>query len=78
MSFVAHMINTAAAGFSGSESIPVYFSGGISAKQEVLFPIIERYLTQGNCVLRCLDEEPVEGALRRAREIYEEKLKKLK
>lgn len=76
MEFVAHMINTAAADFPGKEPVPVWFSGGISAKQDVLFPIIEKYLEKDNCELRRLENEPVYGAILRAKEIYENKVGK--
>ena len=75
MKFVAHVISTAAAEFTGEENIPVLFSGGISKENDVLFPLIEKYITVPNCNLARLESEPIDGALRRAKNIYEEKMK---
>jgi hypothetical protein len=56
--------------------IPVFFSGGISRKSNIIFPIIEKHLRNCSCQLIRLDDEPVEGALRRASKIFEETIKK--
>lgn len=53
------------------EQIPVFISGGISAGQEMIFPLIDKYAAEKNRQLIRLKQEPVEGALRRARRIYE-------
>lgn len=72
MQFVAHRINTAAAEISEgtSEEISVYFSGGLLQHKEILFPLIEKYISGTNCKLIKLESEPVEGALLRAKKIF--------
>lgn len=74
MEFVAHRINTAAVGLEPQKELSVLFSGGISAKNDVLFPLIEKHITEKNCTLTRLENEPVEGALRRATKIFETKM----
>ena len=76
MKFVAHRINTAAEVLKNKTDLPVLFSGGISSKTDVLFPLIEKHLT-GNCFLNRFENEPVDGALRRAKKIFETKGEKL-
>lgn len=86
MAFAAAMIDTAVrelmkgssesrrgtiAGQSNAEQIPVFISGGISARQELIFPLIIKYAKEKNCRLIRLEQEPVDGALRHARRIYE-------
>ncbi len=74
MKFVAHRINTAATEFTEdtpTQKIPVLFSGGISTKKDVLFPLIEKHITAVNCRLTSIQSEPVDGALKRARKIFE-------
>ncbi len=73
MKFAAHMIDTAAKDMRDISSIPVLFAGGISAKHEVLFPIIQKYLKTDICKLSRLEQEPVVGAVRRAKQSFETK-----
>jgi N-acetylglucosamine kinase-like BadF-type ATPase len=73
--FVANVIDTALKDFS-DENTPILFSGGIIEKENILFPLIEKHLTSKNCHLLRMKEEQVDGALRRARLIFEEKLGK--
>ncbi len=77
MKFVAHRINTAAAEFTNDtpDQIPVLFSGGISMKNDLLFPLIEKHITAANCNLISIQSEPVDGALRKAKKIFEIKAK---
>lgn len=83
MSFVAHRINTAVLDMTGAagntdasekvnctEIIPVLFSGGISAKSDRLFPLIEKNIENARCRLIRLENEPVDGAVKRARQIF--------
>lgn len=74
MKFVAHRINTAAMVLNCKTELPVLFSGGVSAKKDVLFPLIEKHITEKNCTLAIIENEPVEGALRRAVKIFETKI----
>ena len=78
MAFVAKMIDTAVESLVGSEqlsgNVPVLFSGGISAKQDVLFPLIMDALKNKNCTLERLEQEPVEGSLRRAKQLFDAKV----
>jgi N-acetylglucosamine kinase-like BadF-type ATPase len=80
LSFAAHRIDTAVNALTkhpqNKMPIPVFFSGGISRKSDIIFPIIEKYLRNCSCQLIRLDDEPVEGALRRASKIFEETIKK--
>lgn len=69
--FVANVIDTALKDFSG-ENIPILFSGGISEKEKVLFPLIEKHLSDKNCRLIRMKEEQVDGALKKARLIFNE------
>lgn len=73
MAFTAHIIHTAAKDIKGFSSIPVLFAGGISTKHEILFPMIQKYLKTDICKLSRLEQEPVEGAIRRAKQISETK-----
>ena len=77
MAFVANKIDTALAILksSTSESIPVLFSGGISNKGDILFPLIQKHMKERSCTLSQIKNEPVDGALRRAKKIFEEKMK---
>ena len=77
MAFVANKIDTALAILksSTSESIPVLFSGGISNKGDILFPLIQKHMKERSCTLSQIPNEPVDGALRRAKKIFEEKMK---
>lgn len=78
MSFVADKINTAMKVLtdgSNTQSIPVLFSGGISKKDDVLFPLIEKHMAGVNARLISIKNDPVDGALRRAKDIFEAKMK---
>ena len=78
LAFAASRINTAANALNHSSNeteIPVFFSGGISRKSDVIFPIIEKHLQNRFCTLKRLTEEPVEGAIRRAKQICKPKSK---
>lgn len=70
MLFVSRIIQTAAAGFE--KPVPVYFSGGISRKNEILFPLIRKSLGDGHSLIP-LKEEPIEGALKNAGQLLSEK-----
>ncbi len=78
LAFTAHRIDTATAALSKAcghtDPIPVFFSGGISRKSEIIFPIIEKHLQNRAVKLICLTDEPVEGAVRRAKRIFETKV----
>ena len=76
MEFAAGKIRTAAAALtkSGDTSpVPVLFSGGITNKSDILFPLLKGYLNGVSCTLSKIDSEPVEGALEMARRILCEK-----
>ena len=46
--------------------VPVYFTGGLCAKDEVLFPIINRHLPEGVCRLMKTRGDPLDGAVNMA------------
>ena len=76
MSFVASKINTALKHLkndTNQEKINVLFSGGISKKSDVLFPLIKKHLSTNNYCLSQLEKEPVDGALEKAKQIFESK-----
>lgn len=76
MAFVAKRISIAVKALSGSDTtqkIPVMFSGGISEQEEVLFPLIEKHLTEQNCTLTGINTPQVDGAVKRARQIFAQK-----
>ncbi len=73
MAFAAQKISTAAACFTPAQNIPVLLSGGICKKEDMLFPLIQKHLNAG-CTLSTLKNPPVDGALRRAKTIYETKM----
>ncbi len=78
MAFVANKINAALkdlANNSDNENIPVLFSGGISNKADMLFPLIKKHISASNCCLSRLESEPVDGAIKRAKSIFELKSK---
>ena len=79
MRFVAEKINCAINQIktkSDEQNIPVLFSGGICEKHETLFPLIKKHITANNYELKVVEEEQVDGALKRARELFEVKNKK--
>ena len=76
--FAAEKINAALAVLhqpSEDGGIPVFFAGGISRESEMLFPMIKGSLACGGCRLIRLEQEPIEGAVNRAKQIYEMKIK---
>ena len=78
LSFVARRIDTAVNMLnfdSEGAEIPVFFSGGISKKSNIIFPIIEKHLQNRSCALKRLTEEPVTGAVNRAKQIHQQKTK---
>lgn len=78
MAFVADKINAALIDLinnSGYENIPVLFSGGISEKADMLFPLIEKHISTSNCCLTRFENEPIDGAIKRAKSIFELKTK---
>ena len=73
MRFAAQKIETALR--CHACKVPVFFAGGISAAQETVFPLLKQNPALSESVLIRLDREPVEGALNRAKAIYEMKIK---
>ena len=74
MAFVASKISSALKHLkddTNQDKINVLFSGGISKKSDVLFPLIEKHLSTNNYCLSQLEEEPVDGALEKAKRIFE-------
>ena len=57
---------------AADHSIPVIFAGGISKQHDVLFPLIRKHLT-ANCNLMHLEHEPVDGAVLKAKNLFEER-----
>ena len=73
MEFAACKIMTAVRTFGKScETIPVFVSGGLTNKSEILFPIIKKHLGNTPCELIKLEAEPVDGAVARAKKIFTE------
>ena len=73
MVFVADKINAALedlANHSDCENIPILFSGRISEKADMLFPLIKKHIFASNCCLTRLEREPVDGAVKRAKSIF--------
>jgi N-acetylglucosamine kinase-like BadF-type ATPase len=78
MRFAAEKINAALAFLNKRQNtadIPVMLAGGISKQSEKLFPLIEKHMTYDNYHLIPLTVEPVEGAIRRAKQIFEDTIK---
>ncbi len=78
MKFVASRIDTAARYIKKTEEtkeIPVFFSGGISLKGDILFKLIEKHITAKDCRLSLIENKPVDGAIEYARKIYAKKEK---
>ena len=80
LAFAAHRIDTAVSVLTkhpqNKMPIPVFFSGGISRRSDIIFPIIEKHLRNCSCQLIRLDNEPVEGAIRRANKIFDQTIQK--
>ena len=72
MAFAAEMIDAAARHIPAAKSLPVYFSGGVSARHEALFPLIKKHLQAKKCTLVYLESAPVDGAVLQARKIAKE------
>lgn len=76
MCFVANKIDTAVKFLkenSQGQTIPVLFTGGISNENDVLFPLIEKHVTQRSATFENIREELVEGAVIKAKRLFEEK-----
>ncbi len=76
-SFAAEKIRTgikALCRHSQDGDVPVLFSGGISEKRDVLFPLIEKHLSDVSHRLIKIKGEPIDGAIRRAEQILKRKL----
>ena len=83
MAFVADMIDTAVERLVGTKlphgtelpggKMPVLFAGGISTQEDILFPLIMDALKNKQVSLMRITQEPVEGALRRARQLFGER-----
>ena len=74
MRFVAEKINCAIneiTSNSDEQIIPILFSGGICKKHKILFPLIQKYITKNNYEFIALKTEQVDGALKRAKELFE-------
>ena len=77
MAFVAEKVDTALGILAASANCPkisVMFSGGISKKSDILFPLIKKHITRDGYILVRLENEPVDGAVKRAKKIYETKM----
>ena len=77
MSFAAQKIRTAMREFTETEQtkIPVFFAGGITKRRGLLFPMIEKHLSDSRAFLTVIKGEPIEGAVKRAFTIFEERQK---
>ena len=64
MKCAAEAINNASKEFMPEDEISVIFAGGITAKTDIIFPVIEKYLNRKGLVLKTLQDEPVYGALK--------------
>lgn len=76
-SYVAEKINTALNHLNASseEKIPIYFSGGLINRKDILFPLINDNITAGECIFIPVDFEPVDGALKCAMKLNDKKNK---
>lgn len=77
MAFAAQKIRTAMREFSETDQpkIPIFFSGGITKRCGLIFPMIEKHLSDSRSFLTVIEGEPIEGAVKRALAIFEEKQK---
>lgn len=76
MVFAAEKISTAAKYLQVQtelREIPVLISGGIGTKQEILFPLMKKHITQPTCHLIRLENEPIDGAVKKAQKLLESK-----
>lgn len=74
MAFAAEKIKAGIHALTGREKISVLLAGGITKQHEILFPMLREYLTEETYRLHRLDQEPIEGAVRRAKAIYQRKI----
>lgn len=74
MAYVAEKIS-AGGRLLDCENVPVLVSGGLGAKCNLLFPMIEKNLTGKSFRLMRIEQAPVEGAVKRAKAVYESKVK---
>ena len=74
--FTARRIDTASEALrknaGQANPIPVFFAGGITKRSKTVFPRIEKYLKDRAVRLIRLTDEPVEGAVRRAKILYDQ------
>lgn len=52
------------------DTVPVLFSGGVSENHGVIFPLIKKYVDTAECDFIRIESEQVDGALKRARQIF--------
>ncbi len=71
MKFISDLIATAL-NESDKKDIPVFLSGGLSRDEKVLFPLIKKHL-QRNAGLIRIKEDQIDGAVKRAKALYNEK-----
>lgn len=73
--YVAERINTAINLIkeSNEEIIPIYFSGGLINRNDLVFPLIKKSITAGECRLIPVAFEPVDGALKCAMKLNDNK-----
>lgn len=72
-SFAAKMIDTAAEHLPSHKDrpIPVLFSGGLTRREDILFPLLKKYVKNPALTLKRLSKEPIEGALLRAKRLID-------
>jgi len=77
MAFAAQKIETAMREFTDADQtqIPVVFAGGLTKRRDILFPMLEKYLTDNRSYLTVMQGEPIDGAVKHAFAIFEEKRK---
>ena len=77
MTFAAQKIQTAMREFTNAEQtkIPVFFAGGLTKRSDLLFPMIEKNLSDSRADLTVIQGEPIDGAVKRAISILNEKQK---
>ena len=74
MAFASEKIKAGIHALTSREKISVLLAGGITKQHEILFPMLREYLREETCRLHRLDQEPIEGAVRRAKAIYQRKI----
>ncbi len=73
MKYVSDRIAVAAKEFDDRQ-IPVYIAGGLSNRKDILFPLLQQNLS--NTALIALEEEPVDGAINKAMDLFNTKVQK--